>query len=267
MLWVKTALTDELPTLIADVFVVTFAPTSIEVATVIRFAAVVNALIVVSPTITAVAYTFAKVEFPEIETLPVYTDDDELIIVYTVALPAFNADVFTVTFAPTLTSVAAFTVVAITWPDNVAFAPNKFQRSDVLPKLNALFVEGTKSPLACVVPVVVNVPVTLKLPPIERLPEILAFPITCKSAFGVVVLIPTRLFIESTNNTPESMLTFDDAIVTTFCDEFDVTEKLLIAALPVTANVPKVPTSVIPAYAPEILPDGKVPVDIFEALT
>ena len=82
----------------------------------------------------------------------------------------------------------------------------------VLPKLYELFVEGTKSPLAVVVPTVVNVPLTVKLPPIDKLPLILAAPVTFNAASGAVLPIPTLLVTESTNRVPLLKFTFVVAV-------------------------------------------------------
>ena len=201
---------------------------------------------------------------PDTITLPVVSTRVEFANVKTVELPNVILDVVNTTFEPTETFAERFAAGAFNDPVNVAEVPNRFQRFVVLPKFNPLTL-GTKSPSATEVPVYVKTPATVKFPPTEILPEIFALPITCKSALGVIVLIPTLLFTESTNRTPESIFTFEVAIVTTFCVAFEVTLKLLIAALPVTLNVANVPTAVIPVYEPDIKPLPIVPV-IFVAL-
>ena len=116
----------------------------------------------------------------------------------------------------------------------------------MLPRLYP-FDNGTMSPCASVVPVVVNVPKTVKSPPIVRLPEIFAVPVTVSDASGVVLLIPTLLLTASTKSVPLSMLTFVVAeIVATLCEAFDVMVKLLSVEFAVTERTPNVPTFVIP---------------------
>jgi hypothetical protein len=88
------------------------------------------------------------------------------------------------TAAPTETVEVTFTVVplrltALTSPDMIALLTYTLAHLNaVLPRLYELFCVGIKSPLAVVVPTVVNVPVTLKFPPIHRSPETLAAPTT-----------------------------------------------------------------------------------------
>ena len=104
--------------------------------------------------------------------------------------------------------------------------------------------------IVCNVPLIVTLPVKVVTPATPKVPPTFAFPcmfavrlisvapVTLKATSGAVLLIPTLLFVASTNKTPESMLTLP-AIV---CNvPFNV-------ALPVNVVLPATP-KVPPTFA------------------
>ena len=94
-------------------------------------------------------------------------------------------------------------------------------------------------------PAMFVLPTILAAPPIHTLPETFALPFTLRSVSGFVLLIPTRLFKESTAKIVPTA-TFDVENVITLDVEFVVIVKFVIAELPDVAKFVSVPTRVIP---------------------